>query len=1233
MAQKTNKQYLHKLIVYTIVLLFTACGGQKNSPLMIPWMAALMGGETTKQGLSLVDSNGEALPVIVEESIQEAPTAGETIIQGKISPIQCFDNGLSQPCNQDLNLDLTQIEVHLVSANGTVLEKTSLSSDGEFQFSITDLKNGNYRVLINTGHGLNYAFEDFNFTFNPTIQGPNRISLNPIEATRYYLSSGPGYISGSVNTNGFKDQSGAVIVPTGSLSGVKVQLLNSNGQILEETFTDPTGKYFFNMSDLSNGNYKVIAKGSELQASGRFFTDEQTGFRFIFSGNDPVLTTQVELSPIGTKFVPASTAPLQLSDWSLRNSANPGMELAGFQVALKDSQNNTISSTLTDSSGKFTFGPTLSAGIYTIEIKKEGFFDAVTSFSFTPNYSGSSTTVTQPSQINLVPKPSNITGRVSGPGGIPARIEGASINFRPSANQAPSSLAYLTLGTDDRLKNLAGLWMREACSSLASCLASCGPTGFPVSCVITNQGTGPWTYQTYQNKVYEVKPDNETVFFTAVAGKWEYYIAAPGYNSTAPQNITLNGGDANVSPFNLTPSLHRGSIRGQTVVLDTLSSGMRNSYGASVTGFQQNTGIPGLFTVLLGNTNNNSQPIAHITITTANGEYNFDGSSRVVLLPPLSQLCSNQSLVAQIGASGLLTESTSPTCSSSGDSLRVAYAISQYSSADTLSSSSVVGTEIASSPIFIHDSRYTFRQGSYSLIFVDPLKHLSSSSQKAEINTTLVPNFGDSLNLTSTILHLPRRTISGTLTDAISSAIISGATITLGSDSNPDPNLVSFTQNVYRDQDIIPGNVPRIDPTNGSRADIPVPEVTTDSNGRYTIPNINPGNYVLKISKAGYEDIIIPVTVPSSGSSTVTNGQIVQAGARGDLSGRVIFAGGSLFNQSYNLELLHPTSGMRPTTPVNPTSLSVGTTNFTASPNYRIYSINSGQWKLKFTSAGYVAVEGLVNIQGNNTTIFDIITMIPGSEAPANISGILFNAFNNLAINTPLTVSLRPGINNRTGSYALNGNTQTIQPISSGTDGSYMIANVPAGNYTLEISGSGYATTFQTVISAGTNSGGQNVFVSPNLNTDEVRVVLSWGLYPQDLDSHLEYGDSACRDGGTFCQVVWNQTSRLGGDLSLDVDVVTGFGPETITIKGSTWAKPRRGYSVYNWSNEVGHSIFTSGASVKVFKSSGLVRTFNPGPSQISLWWQIFCLDNNKNIIDAGQPGCSTAEFFNAKRN
>lgn len=1226
-----------KIPIFTLLLMFLqACGGAAGGGNMVPWMAALMGGTPTELDSSL-DSNGVKLPEIVQTPLQDVPTSGSVVINGSISATQCSRDGNSIDCSNDSGLNLSLVTVQLISANGKVLGTTKLSPTGKYSFSIPDFNNGNYRVLINTSNGLNYSYEDFNFIFDPTANGTNVVNVNMIVATRYYLSSGPSSISGSVKSQVFTDQSGTIVVPNAFLAGVTVKLLSSNDVEISRTITNNLGVYEFVVQNMANDNYKIFIEGSSFLSLNRPYKDEIVPFRFIFLGNDPTTITSITPSNIYLTWIPSPTAPLVIGEWTLSNIANPNLDLGGFTVLLKDSSGNNLSTTTSDSSGKFSFNFNLSQGVYSVEVSKNGFYPAGASFIFTPNYSGNSTIVSQTVPLKIVPLPSNITGFVSGINNSPPRIEGASINFKPANTQAPSNLAYLISGSDDRLKNLASLWIREACTHITSCLAACLSSNFSSSCVIQNQGMGPWTYDSFQNKVYEVKPDNKTVFFTAVAGKWEYYISAPGFESTPPSVITLNGQDVSVQAVSLTPSTHRGYIEGQTVVYDTLSSGTKNSYGGTVAGFTAYPGIPGLFVLLLGNTDNSSNPVAHITTTGANGTYKFDGSSKVINLPSLNTLCENTSLVSQVaGVSIPLTTSTSPTCSSVADGLRVAYSISQFQTASLLSSSSIQSSTNISSSVFQSNNQYLFRQGSYSLIVFDPLKHLSSTSMKAEINNTLVPNFGGVLSLVTSVLHLPRRTITGTLTDGISTLPIAGATVSLGVDSNPDPNIVTFSQTVYKDQDSLPFSIPRINPGTGARADILVGDTSTDTNGNYLISNMDPGNYIVRISKSGYEEILIPIIVNSSGGNTTANGQVVESGERGNLTGKIILAGGLSFKDSYNLELVHPTSGLRPTSPVNPTTLSSGTTNFTNAPIYSIFQVNSGQWKLKFSAPGYVNVEGLVNIQGGATTNFDIITMIPGSQTPASISGIIYNAFNNSKVTAELTATLRPGINNRSGDLALDKSNKKIESITinsptSSKDGSYSIPDVPAGNYTLEIAGKDFITTYQTVISAGSSSGNQNVFVSPILISNEVRVVLTWNDTPKDLDSHLEYGSSSCLDGGFKCQVVYNQKSKLNGDLTLDVDVTKGKGPETVTIKGAAWNQSRLGYSVYTYSND--GTIANSGAIVKVFKSSGLVRTYNASSSQTQRWWQIFCLDKNGGITDVGQPGCAVSDFFNAIYN
>ncbi len=206
-------------------------------------------------------------------------------------------------------------------------------------------------------------------------------------------------------------------------------------------------------------------------------------------------------------------------------------------------------------------------------------------------------------------------------------------------------------------------------------------------------------------------------------------------------------------------------------------------------------------------------------------------------------------------------------------------------------------------------------------------------------------------------------------------------------------------------------------------------------------------------------------------------------------------------------------------------------------------------------------------------------------------------------------------------------------------NGTYGIANVPPGDYTLEVSGAGFATTYRTVISAGTDTpAAQDILISPTLAASEVRIVLAWNDQPRDLDSHLEFG------AAKPWQAVWNDRTPLPsganltrGDISLDIDVTWGRGPETVTLKSSAWNQPRLGYSIYNWSRAVNRdtllSIGASGATVRVFKSQGLVRSYTAGPAQTADWWQLFCLNSAREITDIGQGNCKVNDFFNASRN
>lgn len=69
--------------------------------------------------------------------------------------------------------------------------------------------------------------------------------------------------------------------------------------------------------------------------------------------------------------------------------------------------------------------------------------------------------------------------------------------------------------------------------------------------------------------------------------------------------------------------------------------------------------------------------------------------------------------------------------------------------------------------------------------------------------------------------------------------------------------------------------------------------------------------------------------------------------------------------------------------------------------------------------------------------------------------------------------------------------------------------------------------------------------ISPVMtNLDGMRVVLSWGEKPFDLDSHLIF------PGG---HIYFD--SKEGTDANLDVDDTDSYGPETVTISKSILVK------------------------------------------------------------------------------
>lgn len=183
---------------------------------------------------------------------------------------------------------------------------------------------------------------------------------------------------------------------------------------------------------------------------------------------------------------------------------------------------------------------------------------------------------------------------------------------------------------------------------------------------------------------------------------------------------------------------------------------------------------------------------------------------------------------------------------------------------------------------------------------------------------------------------------------------------------------------------------------------------------------------------------------------------------------------------------------------------------------------------------------------------------------------------------------------------------------TSASNGTYALANVPPGNYTLTAAASGFVTTQFSITVTANQTLTQNLSLSTVLTAGQLRITLNWTKNangtPDDLDAHL-FGPN----GNNECfHVYWADTGDLSGPpfAALEVDNIelTGHPPtETIRIAHQTSGIYR--FFVHNYENEQADGLSQSRATVQIFNSSGLLRTYTV-PSGAGEYWHVFELNS-----------------------
>jgi len=125
---------------------------------------------------------------------------------------------------------------------------------------------------------------------------------------------------------------------------------------------------------------------------------------------------------------------------------------------------------------------------------------------------------------------------------------------------------------------------------------------------------------------------------------------------------------------------------------------------------------------------------------------------------------------------------------------------------------------------------------------------------------------------------------------------------------------------------------------------------------------------------------------------------------------------------------------------------------------------------------------------------------------------------------------------------------------------------------------------------------------------DGLRIVLSWGKTPEDIDSHISY------PGNHIC--FYHKTGTLA---NLDVDDVDSYGPETITIDKKQ-AGQKYIYGVHDYTDKEtrGGSRLSNISDARVFVYIGntLIRSYYVPRNKTGNTWVVFMIDENGSFQD-----------------
>ena len=282
-----------------------------------------------------------------------------------------------------------------------------------------------------------------------------------------------------------------------------------------------------------------------------------------------------------------------------------------------------------------------------------------------------------------------------------------------------------------------------------------------------------------------------------------------------------------------------------------------------------------------------------------------------------------------------------------------------------------------------------------------------------------------------------------------------------------------------------------------------------------------------------------------------------------------------------------------------------------ANGKYKI-DLKAGTYVIKISKVGYITFKTTETFTPGEEKVVETFLLVGQGTAGeyGTAGGKITNALTGGSI-SDVEMNIRQGWNNVTGDIITTTTTDSL--------GKYEVS-LPLGNYTIQMNKEGYLSKHINIYVVSGEALNQNNTLVPEsseMPSGDLRIVLTWGENPRDLDSHLIGPNKD--NSGLFHIYFSNKTYYDDGIMyaDLDLDDTSSYGPETTTVYTMN-STGKYSFYVHDYTNRYNNNSYAmsnSGAKVDVYKGDTLYVSYNIPTNTQGTYWHVFDYDADLNSI------------------